>query len=406
MQDMRGWIGAGAMLALALSLLVPVEAASAPESKRMSRAKDLIADEQWLRAIEELRAAAADPKEPARDEALFWLAHSHNQAGDRVGAVETILRLEESFPTSRWTKPAGSLRIEIAQRLHRNDILWEAALPPLPPTPPPSETPRAASRPPVRQPQPSRPPAVMPAPPAETPAALPSPAPPPDAWFSRGPWTSDEIVFDTDLRIQALGSLIKTDAAKVIPILKEIALEDENLVAARRAVFVLAASGREDARSTVVEVAKKASEPVRIAAVRELGRFGGPEASRELLQVYSFGNGRVKYQVVLALGDRAETLALMRIAESEADGRLRERAILTLGRAGGRQELRKLYTKLPRASKRAIIDGLFNARAEAELWRIAEEEKDEALRREAQRRLRLLGTQPPARRAPKAPENR
>ena len=43
--------------------------------------------------------------------------------------------------------------------------------------------------------------------------------PPPDAWF--GP----ELTFDTDLRIQALGSLIKTDAAKVIPILKEIALE-------------------------------------------------------------------------------------------------------------------------------------------------------------------------------------
>ena len=46
------------------------------ESKRMERAKDLIADEQWGRAIDELKAAAADQKEPNKDEALFWLAHS------------------------------------------------------------------------------------------------------------------------------------------------------------------------------------------------------------------------------------------------------------------------------------------------------------------------------------------
>jgi hypothetical protein len=45
-------------------------------------------------------------------------------------------------------------------------------------------------------------------------------------------------------------------------------------------------------------------------------------------------------------------------------------------------------------SKRAIIIGLFNARAETELRRIAEEERDEGLRQEAQARLRLLGMTP------------
>jgi hypothetical protein len=42
--------------------------------------------------------------------------------------------------------------------------------------------------------------------------------------------------------------------------------------------------------------------------------------------------------------------------------------------------------------KRPIIVGLFNARAEDELIRIAEQERDEAIRTEALRRLRLLGT--------------
>ena len=53
------------------------------ESKRLERAKDLIADEQWARAIDELKAAVADPKEPNKDEALYWLAHSQNQSRDR-----------------------------------------------------------------------------------------------------------------------------------------------------------------------------------------------------------------------------------------------------------------------------------------------------------------------------------
>jgi hypothetical protein len=52
--------------------------------------------------------------------------------------VETISRLEREYPTSRWVKPARSLRIEIAQRLQRNDVLWYTATPPPAATPFPS----------------------------------------------------------------------------------------------------------------------------------------------------------------------------------------------------------------------------------------------------------------------------
>ncbi len=40
----------------------------------------------------------------ARDEALYWLAHSQNQAGDPASAVATISRLERDYPTSMWVK--------------------------------------------------------------------------------------------------------------------------------------------------------------------------------------------------------------------------------------------------------------------------------------------------------------
>src|SRR5213593_1175656 len=97
-------------------------AASGPDSKRMARAKDFIADEQWTRATAELQAAADDPKEPNRDEALFWLAHSEHQAGDDSGAIQTIARLERAFPASRWVRLARSVRVEIAQRMRREDV--------------------------------------------------------------------------------------------------------------------------------------------------------------------------------------------------------------------------------------------------------------------------------------------
>lgn len=209
--------------------------------------------------------------------------------------------------------------------------------------------------------------------------------PPPD-------WVAGHVV-DTDLRIQALGSLIKTDAVKVIPILKQIALEAESPGEARRALFVLAQSGRPEARTTVVEVARTGSEPVRLAAVRELGRLSGAGISNELLEVYASGNGPVKYQVVTALGERAATTALMRIAQSETDARLRDTAIVALGQAGGRDQLTLLYARSNAESKRPIIVGLFHSQADTELIRIAETERDPAIRQEVLTTLRLLNTE-------------
>ncbi|MCA1650582.1 MAG: HEAT repeat domain-containing protein [Acidobacteria bacterium] len=306
---------------------------------------------------------------------------------------------------SLWVKPAYSLRIEIAQRLRRHDVLWWTASPPPPPPvavapappagtapappppPPPARTPKGRRVAPVAPPD-MPPPAPAPAtPPVATTAPPPTPPAPPAAWFT------ETYHPDTDLRIQALGSLIRTDADRVIPMLKKIALESSNPGEARRAVFVLAQSGRPDARSTVVDVAMNGPDTVRVAAVRELGRFGGAGLSKELLQVYSkSSNVRVKTEVVTSLGARAETVALLRIAQSESDRRLRDRAIVTLGQAGGGDQLQTLYARVAADAKRPIIMGLFHAGADDALIRIAERERDEALRREVLVRLRLLGT--------------
>jgi HEAT repeat protein len=210
-----------------------------------------------------------------------------------------------------------------------------------------------------------------------------------------GAWVPAPFAPDTDLRIQALGSLIQTHPSQVIPLLKEIALDSRDPAEGRRAVFVLAQSRRPEARSTVAEVAKRGPEPVRIAAVRELGRFGGADAGPELLQVYSVATPRVKREVVsslAALGTGPTTDALVRIARTETDLQVRNIAIVTLARTKEASQLRALYDQAPPESRRAVLAALFAARDEEELIRIASTERDTALRQEARRQLRLLGT--------------
>jgi HEAT repeat protein len=185
---------------------------------------------------------------------------------------------------------------------------------------------------------------------------------------------------------------MRTDAEKAIPILRTIAFESEDTGQACRAVFVLAQSGRPEAHATVVQVAKTGPVVVRVAAVKELGRFGGPEASKELLQVYTTANDIVKKQVVKSLGERSEKVALQRIVESEKDGDLRYTAIVSLGKAGGSEPLVRMYRWASFPTKQSIIIGLFNARDEDGLLRIAQVERDGKLRLEAHERLRLLGT--------------
>jgi hypothetical protein len=362
---------------------VRVAEASAQQSARLERAKDLIAEEQWLRAIADLRAAAEDPKETQKDEALFWLAHSQHQARQFEAALQTIRRLEQAHTRSRWLRPARSLSLEIAQRLGRTDVLWLAARPAPAPPPPLPPAPHAKGAPPA-----------PPAPPVEAPPPAP-PMPPAPRMYARSPaapaWVLEPFT-DADLRIQALGTLIRTDADKAIPILKEIALDAENPDPARRALFVLAQSGRPEARSTVVQVALNGPETVRNAAVRELGRIAGTNVTRELLQVYSSGDVPVRHQVVYALGERAETAALLRIAQEEPNAQLRDVAITTLGAAGGRDQLNVLYTRASGEMRRAVIAGFFNARADEDLIRVVRTERDAKVRQEAIDKLRLLGT--------------
>jgi HEAT repeat protein len=358
-----------AILLMVLTCATGVAAEIAgPESKRLGRAKDLIADEQWTLAIDELKAAVGDPKETRKDEVLYWLAHSLNQSGDRAAAVETIARLEREYRSSMWLKPARALRLEIAVRLNRNDILWSIVNPV-------SDGPAVTGAPPKR-------------PPTRKGTSDGRPVP-------LVIWEPLMFHPDLDLQIQALGALMRTDADRVMPRLRDIAFESGKPEQASRAVFMLAQSELPKAREMVVQVAKTAPEPAQMAAVKALGRIGGPHMSQELMQVYVTAKEPVKFQIVKSLGERAEKGALLRIVESEKDSKIRYRAIEGLGEAGAVTQLFSMYRSANLPGKRSIIIGLFIARADAELIRIDELERpmgNTVVRQDIHERLRLLGT--------------
>jgi len=373
-------------------------AGPAPDSKRLSQGKDYVADEQWTRAIAEFKAAADDRGEKNRDEALFWLAHSEHQSGDDASALQTIVRLEREYPKSPWVRLAHSVRVEIAQRLRRDDVLWWIATPP--PAPPPSpvapvahpavatQRPRAVPpSPPGPPPAPSTPPAI--APPATLPPSPWTALPPPAAEFWVGTQPGDQVI-----RIEALAALIDAHSERVIPLLKDIAFDRNSPDEARRALLVLARCQRPQAHDTVVEVAREGAEPVQIVAIRELGRMQDVNASGTLMQVYATsGATRVRRQIVTSLGERADNMSLFRIAKTEQDPGVRNTAIMTLGRIPtAREQLRVLYGQAPVDSREAVISALFTARDDDELIRIASTEKSPLLRQRARQQLRLLAT--------------
>ncbi|MDQ3068707.1 MAG: hypothetical protein M3R55_03135, partial [Acidobacteriota bacterium] len=111
----------------ALLISLSLGAAVGAEGDRLDHARMLMFDRDWPKAVEELRRVVADRKEPLRDEASLWLAHTLFQIGRSTEALRVIAALETEYPRSRWLLPAQSLRVEIATKIGQPDVLWRAA---------------------------------------------------------------------------------------------------------------------------------------------------------------------------------------------------------------------------------------------------------------------------------------
>src|SRR4029078_12190938 len=110
-----------------------------------------------------------------------------------------------------------------------------------------------------------------------------------------------------------------------------------------RAMFVLAQSGRPEARQVLVDFAKSSTNSeLQTQAIRNLGLLGGQDARQTRSEIYatspSIEARRAVLQAFMLGGDRGR---LLEPARNETSPELRGEALQQLGVSGGRAETRQ-----------------------------------------------------------------
>jgi hypothetical protein len=203
-----------------------------------------------------------------------------------------------------------------------------------------------------------------------------------------------ERIDDEDLKMIAINSLMHSDPEKAYPLLEKIVKGPSGRKIKERALFILAQSPSPRAQTLIAGIARGNANPdLQRDALKYIGIHGGERNRAVLSEVYASSSSReVKKEVLQAFmiaGDQARVLSA---AKSEKDADLREKAIQLLGVMGARAELASLYaSESSREVKEAIIQGLFISGDDDRIGDLARNEKDPALRREAIRKLGLMG---------------
>jgi hypothetical protein len=165
---------------------------------------------------------------------------------------------------------------------------------------------------------------------------------------------------DEETKLLALNSLMNSDPKRALPILQKFLSSNNSSRLKAQALFVLAQSDSQEARQTLIQVARGQANPeLQRKAIEFLATQESPENLAALGEIYRTSNSHDVRKAVLdayvACDCRKELLAA---AQQEHDPELRRSAIQRLGAAGGREELRQLYKSAASIDdKEAIIQG-------------------------------------------------
>ena len=335
-------------------------ASSDAATKALNEGRDSIQDEDWEKAVQRfsdfIRTYSSDGKV---DAALYWLAYALTRLEKFPEADEKLARLIGTYPKSNWIEDARTLRVAIAPRLGKremmvteiegegNDEIKSAALEGLFENDPRRAT-EAAAR--ILKPDSkssrrlkenavnllgqhqSR----------EATAAL--------AAVARDQALSRE---QGDVRIRKLAVfwLGQADDEAVLDLLNELATKSSDADLAK--IAVLSISRHRTARATLMlsEVARSsATRAARQEAIHRLGQRRDEAAFDELIKIYdSDRDPEIRKQVIFALAQmknpRAEA-KLLEVARTSPDVEVRKQAVLWLGQRQTEQtvdELIRLY---------------------------------------------------------------
>jgi hypothetical protein len=200
---------------------------------------------------------------------------------------------------------------------------------------------------------------------------------------------------DDDLKMLAIQGLMNSDPDRALPLLEKVLNGTGTPREKSKALFVIAQSGKPEARQILGRIASGQSNPeLQRKAVEYLGMFGGSEAHKTLAEVYAKssdeGVKRAILRSYMIAGDKDDLFAA---ANSEKDEGVRREAIRQLGLVHGIDQLQQLFQKEPSMElKREILQAFFLAGDSKKLVEAASGEKDPELRRAAIRNLGLINS--------------
>ena len=176
----------------------------------------------------------------------------------------------------------------------------------------------------------------------------------------RPPVQGDARLEDEELADIAVQGLINAPPERALPVLKKVLASQRSIKVKKRALFVLSQLETDEAMKVVLETAKSSPEPeLRKEAINMLGVGGTQSAIEGLVDIYSASSADDKKRVIEAwlVADRKDLV--LKTARTEADPKVRRRAIETLGAMEASDELVQLLETTQDAGNReAIIEAL------------------------------------------------
>jgi HEAT repeat protein len=375
------------MLLVSLLLVVSGYANAEREAELYDAAQGHLDNHEWRRAVEMFQQAAELNGRNA-DAALYWMAYSQNQMGQRDAALATLVNLQKRFPKSKWSNDSKALEQEVRQAAGQNIEPRDVA----------DEDLKIMAVNALMHTDPER--------------AFP---------------ILEKIISGTQppkIKDKAIFVLSQSSSPRAAELLGRLARDGARPELQDKAIKYLGMMGGDKARSTLAEIytssadvkvkksvlrsymihgdkdrlltlAKGEQNPeLRIEAVKQLGVMG---ARNELWDLYRTETSvDVKKKVIQGLFISGSADRLGELARAERDPELRATAIRNLGLLGGDKAaelLLSLYATDASADvKKAVINGLFLQGNSKALVNLARKEKDPSMKKQIVSKLSIMGS--------------
>ena len=340
---------------------------------------------RWDEAIAQFTRVASIGGTRA-DGATYWIAWAQNRVGNSAAALESLGKLRQQFPQSRWVPEARALEVEIRQ---------SAGQPVRPEAVQDDELKLMALNSLVR---------------ADEPKAITiidrilkgtaSPRLKERALFvlaqSASPQARQMVAEiakgagNPDLQTKAVMYLGAVGGAETRQTLQEIYKSSNSLEVKRSILRAFMTSGD---RARLLDIAKSEQAPeLRAEAVQQLGAMGAQE---ELFALYqNDSSSEVRRRIIQAMFAGNNQARLTQLLKIETDPGLRRSIVQNLGQMSSPQIIETLVsvysTEKDENVRRAVIDAFGNQRNAKILVELARKETDPALKRRIMDRLSQL----------------